>query len=155
MDHMHGVNQARFRPQAETESFSTHIDPQPDAVSLNPMEIIELDKQVAFEAPDLAVVREWISPRNSRAERISMAEITIPAGVRIHSHYHKVTEEHYFITKGTGRMELAGAFQEVNPGAAIVILPGEVHSIENTGSEPLEMLVTCVPHWEADDQVFV
>lgn len=118
------------------------------------MEIIQKSQLTPITAPDNAIALEWISHRNSRAQTHSLAEITVPPGVTVKTHYHKLTEEVYFITQGKGIMYLEGERHEVVPGDAIVILPGERHGIENATGEPLEMIVTCVPSWEAEDQYF-
>ena len=121
---------------------------------LKTVDIVNLDQCTPFEAPDLAIIREWISPRNSGAKTISLAEITIPPGVQVKPHYHIVLEEHYFILEGSGIMELCEESREVSPGDAIVILPKQRHTITNNTDNPLKMYVTCVPAWTEEDQVF-
>ncbi len=118
------------------------------------MEVIQLENCPRITAPDEAIAQEWISPRNSRAKTQSLARIFIRAGVTVLEHHHVHTEEVYFIHEGKGMMFLQGEWREVHPGEAIVILPGERHSIRNEGPEDLVMLVTCCPAWTPEDQVF-
>ncbi len=119
------------------------------------MEVNNLNETPEFIAPDKAVVREWVSPSNSRAKTISMADIVIPPGVQVQPHYHIVLEEHYFIMEGEGEMEIGDSKQLLKAGDAVVILPRERHTITNHTDQPLKMLVTCVPAWTPEDQVFV
>ncbi len=118
------------------------------------MEIIRKSNIEPITAPDNAIALEWISHRNSRAKKQSLAVITIPQGTTVETHYHKLTEEVYFIMSGKGIMLLNGEKEVVTEGDSIVILPGEKHGIENPYDVPLIMFVTCVPGWEKEDQYF-
>jgi mannose-6-phosphate isomerase-like protein (cupin superfamily) len=119
------------------------------------MEIIRRDSVPAFVAPDKAIIRELAASRNSSARRQSLAEATIAAGNSVTEHFHKVTEEFYYILSGTGLMKIDGEEQQVNPGDTIVILPGMRHKITNNGTVPLVLLACCSPEWSAEDQVLV
>ena len=46
----------------------------------------------------------------------SLAEATVPAGGETAEHYHRVTEEIYFFTHGSGRMRLGEQERDVGPG---------------------------------------
>jgi mannose-6-phosphate isomerase-like protein (cupin superfamily) len=119
------------------------------------MEVIVRENCQKYVAPDQAVAQEIVSPRISRARKHSIAFIDIPAGVRVDPHRHIECEEVYYINAGTGLMYLDGETRQLVPGDTVVILPGEVHSIKNESQENLEMIVTCVPPWNPEDQVFV
>jgi mannose-6-phosphate isomerase-like protein (cupin superfamily) len=119
------------------------------------MEIIRRDSVPTFVAPDKAIIRELAASRNSSARRQSLAEATIAAGNSVTEHFHKVTEEFYYILSGTGLMKIDGEEQQVNPGDTIVILPGMRHKITNNGTVPLVLLACCSPEWSAEDQVLV
>jgi len=119
------------------------------------MEIIRRDSVPAFVAPDKAIIRELAASRNSSARRQSLAEATIAAGGSVTEHFHKVTEEFYYILSGTGLMKIDGEVQQVNQGDTIVILPGMRHKITNNGTNPLVLLACCSPEWTAEDQVLV
>lgn len=110
-------------------------------------EIIKLNEQPWYVAEDNAEAREFASPRNSRAQKMSIAEIKIPAGVHIIEHHHEVMEEIYFVQSGSGIMNINGLDQKVEQGDTIVILPGERHSIRNNTNEDLYLIVSCTPPW--------
>lgn len=120
----------------------------------NDIQVVKLDDQPWYEADDKAVAREIASPRNSRAERLSIADIIIPAGVKVKPHYHEVIEEIYFVSGGSGIMWLDGKEKKVVKGDAIVIKPGERHSIHNNTDEELRLIVTCTPDWTPDCLIF-
>jgi mannose-6-phosphate isomerase-like protein (cupin superfamily) len=117
------------------------------------MEIVPVTLQPWYEAPDRALAREVVSPRNSRCKTHSIAQIRIPAGIEIREHHHLVTEEVYHVTAGGGRMTLAGESRDLVPGDTVVIRPGEAHKIAASPKVDLEMLVTCVPAWSPEDQI--
>ena len=68
------------------------------------------------------------------------AVITIPPGCSIGAHEHVGEEEIYFFRKGEGVLTEDGAAKEVRAGDVAVTRSGGTHSIENRGTEDLEML---------------
>lgn len=118
------------------------------------VEVVQLEEQTWYEADDRAVAREIASPRNSRAEKLSIADIIIPAGVKVRPHYHEVMEEIYFIAEGSGLMHVAGNERQVGKGDAIVVKPGERHFIHNNTDEELRLIVTCTPAWTPESLIF-
>ncbi|MFP4282533.1 MAG: cupin domain-containing protein [Opitutales bacterium] len=130
-------------------------DPFP-AASFTPgeIEVVALDQQPWYEADDGAIAREYASPRNARAEKLSIADIKIPAGTTVRPHYHREIEEIYHIVSGAGTMLLNGNEKSVGPGDTVVILPGERHGIRNAGPAELRMIVTCTPPWTPDCMEF-
>ena len=79
----------------------------------------------------------------------------MPVGGRTVAHYHRVTEELYFFTAGRGRMTLGDDEREVGAGDCVVIPPGAVHGLVNTGEEPLVLLCCCAPAYSHEDTVLV
>jgi mannose-6-phosphate isomerase-like protein (cupin superfamily) len=79
----------------------------------------------------------------------------VPVGGRTVAHYHRVTEELYFFTAGSGRMTLGDEEREVGAGDCVVIPPGQVHGLVNTGGEPLVLLCCCAPAYSHEDTVLV
>ena len=61
---------------------------------------------------------------------MSIADIIIPAGVKVVPHKH-AWEEVYMVTAGRARMMLEDQYRDVKAGDSIVILPFEWHTIEN------------------------
>jgi len=117
------------------------------------MEIVRRDSVPAFVAPDKAIIRELAASRNSSAKKQSLAEATIAVGDSVTEHYHKVTEEFYYILSGTGLMKINDEEEQVHPGDTVIILPGMRHKITNNGTVPLVLLACCSPEWTAEDQV--
>jgi oxalate decarboxylase/phosphoglucose isomerase-like protein (cupin superfamily) len=90
-------------------SSSSHCKPAVPAAPPPVIQVIQIEKQPWYEADDKALAREIASPRNSQAQALRIADIIIPAGVAVKPHYHKVIEEIYYVTAGSGIMMLTGA----------------------------------------------
>jgi len=119
------------------------------------MDVKNLDAVEAFITKDGSEIRELLAHRNSGIRKQSLAEARVAPGKSTAPHYHRLTEEIYYILCGTGKMTIDGESRDVGPLDAIAIPPGQVHTILNTGSEPLVFLCTCAPAYEHDDTVLV
>ncbi|MBD3385841.1 cupin domain-containing protein [candidate division KSB1 bacterium] len=65
-------------------------------------------------------------------------------GVSIGVHQHKDDEEYYYIIDGEGTMTLDDKTFTVQPGDITAVYPGGYHGLENTGSEPMRIIVVSV-----------
>ncbi len=119
------------------------------------MDIHNINDVPAFTTKDGSEIRELLAHRNSCIAKQSLAEARLPPGASTAPHYHPRTEEIYYILTGTGRMQIGEEVRDVGPGDAIAILPGQVHTITNTGQGVLKLLCCCAPAYEDDDTVLV
>jgi putative monooxygenase len=126
----------------------------PTAKPPAPIQVVNIEKQPWATADDHAVARQIISPSNSRARGVSIADIIIPPGVEVRKHHHQFIEEIYYVTAGEGIMYINGATQHLGVGDAVVVRPGEVHSISNPTKNNLRLIVTCTPSWTPDCLLF-
>jgi len=76
----------------------------------------------------------------------------VPAGTSTQRHYHRASEEFYFILEGIGTMEIDGTSRDIAPGDAILIPPGSRHQIFAT--QTLRFLCCCAPPYSHDDTFF-
>lgn len=119
------------------------------------MDVRNLDEVEAFVTKDGSEIRELLAPRNSVIQQQSLAEARLEPGCSTTAHYHRLTEEIYYIVGGTGQMSVGELSRAVGPGDAIAIPPGQVHQITNTGESTLHLLCCCVPPYEHDDTVLI
>ncbi|MGH7485234.1 MAG: cupin domain-containing protein, partial [bacterium] len=75
--------------------------------------------------------------------------IVAPPGASIGPHMHRSVAEFYYVMSGAGSMRVAGETAPVRAGDAIPVQLSEVHSCENTGSEPLEFMVVGISNGAA------
>ncbi len=81
----------------------------------------------------------------------SLARIVIPKGKSSEAHFHKVSQETYFILEGEGQMSVDGEEFTLKSDQACHIEPGEIHQIKNKGESDLIFLAVCVPPWLPED----
>jgi mannose-6-phosphate isomerase-like protein (cupin superfamily) len=117
------------------------------------MDVKNIAEAGPFVTKDGSEIRELLAHRNSAIRNQSLAEARLPPGGATQEHYHRATEEIYYITSGSGRMRLNGEERSVRAGDAIAIPPGARHKIWNTGSGTLHLLCCCAPAYEHDDTV--
>lgn len=115
------------------------------------MDIKNLDGVQPFITKDGSEIRELLAARNSVIRNQSLAEARLEVGASTQEHYHKRTEEIYYITHGTAKIRIEGEMREVGPGDAIAIPPGQRHKLWNTGNQQLRLLCCCAPGYEHDD----
>lgn len=119
------------------------------------MEVISRENCQPFVTLDGSTIREIAAPRNSSLRNFSLAEATLPPGTRTRRHYHRCSEEVYYVLQGKGLMWLEGKEGEVGPGEAIVIPPGKKHQIFNPGPGDLVFLCICSPPYQHEDTVLL
>lgn len=116
------------------------------------MEIRKHAEQSPFTTKDGSTIRSLLDLSNAPVKNQSLAEATLPAGAETERHYHKLSEEFYYLTTGRGMMEIDGMEREVVPGDAILIPAGAWHQIR--AIEPLEFLCCCAPPYAHEDTYF-
>lgn len=108
-----------------------------------------------FTASDGCRLRELLHPKNDPVELpYSIAVARVEAGKQTYRHILKQTEI-YYILSGTGRMHVNEEIQEVKEGDAILIPPGSIQWLENTGMTELRFIAIVSPPWAAQDDVRV
>lgn len=116
------------------------------------MIIKNLSQQAPFTTKDGSLIRSILDLSNAPVEKQSLAEAMVPAGVSTERHYHKVSEEFYFVLSGKGLMEVDGCEQEIGPGDAVLIPATHWHQI--TGLADLRFLCCCAPPYAHEDTYF-
>ncbi len=116
------------------------------------MEIRAREQQTPFTTKDGSTIRSLLDLSNAPVANQSLAEAALPACAQTDRHYHKLSEEFYYLLAGTGVMEIDGESREVCPGDAILIPPGAWHQIR--AIEPLQFLCCCAPPYAHEDTYF-
>ncbi len=113
------------------------------------MIIRQLSSQKPFTTKDGSQIRSILDLSNAPVEKQSLAEATLKTGLSTIRHFHKESEEFYFILKGLGEMELDGETSEVREGDCILIPPGAWHQIR--AIEDMQFLCCCSPPYSHED----
>ncbi len=116
------------------------------------MEVRHLAEQEPFITRDGSTIRSILDRANAPVEQQSLAEASVPAGRATERHYHRQSEEFYFLLEGEGTMEINGEERVVGPGDAVLIPAGAWHQIRATSN--LRFLCCCAPPYAHEDTFF-
>jgi mannose-6-phosphate isomerase-like protein (cupin superfamily) len=104
------------------------------------------------KVPDLCgLAIELINTENVNSKLISTALIIIDPTKESVKHYHKIMEEIYYITEGSGEIILDDKKFNINHGDSIFIPPLLKHQIKNTGSSSLKFISIDSPPYDEKD----
>jgi mannose-6-phosphate isomerase-like protein (cupin superfamily) len=117
------------------------------------MHVSNLDEAEPFVSTDGSTIRELAGRVSLPSEKQSLAEASVAVGGATDEHHHAVTEELYFFLAGTGLMRLGDEERAVGAGDCVLIAPGTIHKVFNTGEEPLRLLCCCAPPWSPGDTI--
>jgi mannose-6-phosphate isomerase-like protein (cupin superfamily) len=104
-----------------------------------------------YVTKDGSEIRELMHPAVHGNRAQSLAEATVPPGGETLLHRHRVTEELYHVTAGTGSMTLGTETFDVRAGDTVCNSPGTPRRIRNTGAAPLRILCACAPAYAHED----
>ena len=113
------------------------------------MELRNRDRDaLPFTTKDGSTIRELM-----HAEAQSLAEATLEPGQSTERHYHRVSEELYYVLEGGGELEFEGDVREVRAGDCVAIPPGAWHAFR-AGTAGAAFLCCCAPPYRHDDTYF-
>jgi mannose-6-phosphate isomerase-like protein (cupin superfamily) len=115
------------------------------------MSVLQIHSLSSYSAPDGSVIRELASPRQGGITSHSLADITLPPGTKVEAHFHKMSDEVYWVIEGAGEVLLEDLWHPVEAGSIVTIPVGTIHAVKSAPSTPLKMAVTCCPAWVPED----
>ncbi|MGA9772761.1 MAG: cupin domain-containing protein [Blastocatellia bacterium] len=98
-------------------------------------------------------IRPLIDRTTSEITGCSLAEETLLPGQAVTPHHHREIEEVYYILSGRGVMQVGDEKREVSAGDAVYVPRTARHTLENTGTEPIKLLLVCGPAFFYEDEV--
>ena len=111
------------------------------------MEVTSLTSVTPFTTKDGSTIQEL-----HHTALQSLAQATLDPGQTTQRHYHRESEEIYFLLEGEGDLEIDGETTRIGPGDAALIPPGAWHEI--VAASPLRFLCCCAPPYSHDDTFF-
>ena len=76
-------------------------------------------------------------------------------GFLLKSHLHKTHDETVYVIRGTGQMLIDDKWVDIKPGNLHFNPTGKIHSIKQTGNEPLVVVSIFTPGMKEPDRHFV
>ena len=116
------------------------------------MNVINLASQKPFTTKDGSQIRSILDLSNAPVKNQSLAEANLSKGGATDRHFHRQSEEFYFLLEGDGLMEIDGEFRLVVAGDGILIPAGTWHQISTTNG--VRFLCCCSPPYSHDDTYF-
>lgn len=117
------------------------------------MIIINRQRAAVINTPHGSEIRPLVDRTTSEIKLCSLAEEVLPVGTKVGRHYHLKTEEVYYILHGSGEMTVNSETRAVGSGDAIFIPRNATHTLENTGTEPMTLLLVCGPAYSLEDHL--
>jgi mannose-6-phosphate isomerase-like protein (cupin superfamily) len=90
---------------------------------------------------DTVFYRRTLGPGSFASNWAFVDHLLIPPGSSVGRHFHSGVDEVYFVIKGKGKVRVNDEFADIAYGDAVPIRAGEIHSLESTAADPLEMVV--------------
>jgi mannose-6-phosphate isomerase-like protein (cupin superfamily) len=107
------------------------------------MLILNRNNSKVINTPHGSEIRPLMDRTTSAIQKCSLAEEILPAGSAVGRHFHRETEEIYYILSGSGEMTVGSETEKVSAGDAVYIPANNIHTLNNTGSEPMKILLVC------------
>ena len=106
----------------------------------------------AFVGEDGCAIQELVGKGAAiKNGRFSVVKTVVPPSTKALRHRHKLTEELYIVTSGTGQIVVDDKVIDVSAGDAVIIDIGERHFAVSCADETLEFLAISLPAYDADD----
>ena len=98
-------------------------------------------------------IRPLIDRTVSSITQCSLAEEILMPGQAVTPHHHRQIEEIYYVLEGRGVMSVGTEQREVASGDAIFVPRDHRHTLTNTGTEPMRLILACGPAFFYEDEV--
>ena len=111
-----------------------------------------INEREGIRVPDICgTAVELINNTTTGSTKVSLAKLIVGPGQKSQRHYHKETEEIYYILSGGGRVAIGDESFGIGPGSAIFLPTGMAHEIHNTGEEELVFVCADAPVFDEQD----
>lgn len=117
------------------------------------MIIVNRKRAVTINTAHGSELRPLIDRTTSGITQCSLAEEILPPACAVIPHHHREIEEIYYILSGRGLMTVGEETSEVEAGDAVYVPRGHRHTLENTGVQPITLLVACGPAFFYEDEI--
>lgn len=119
-------------------------------------QFVKKEHSKPFIAKDGALIFELLCPETSDIQNLSVASGYLKPRQKALPHFHRISEEVYYVITGRGRVRVGNDTMNIGAGDAIHIPVGAVHALENTSSrERMKILAISAPPYGDNDIFFV
>jgi uncharacterized cupin superfamily protein len=90
---------------------------------------------------DTVFYRRALGPGAFESNWAFVDHLLIPAGASAGRHFHAGVDEVYLVIKGKGKVHVNDEVADIAYGDAVPVRAGEIHSLESSATEPLELII--------------
>lgn len=90
---------------------------------------------------DTVFYRRALGPGSFESNWAFVDHLLIPVGSSVGRHFHSGVDEVYFVIRGKGKIHVNDEWADIAYGDAVPVRAGEIHSLESSETDPLEMIV--------------
>lgn len=102
-------------------------------------------------AMDGALIYELFSEEERRKTDVGLAVGVLPPQKKAKLHFHKISDEVYYIFSGKGKINLDDSAAKVEKGSMAYIPANTIHGLENLSAKNLEVLCLSSPAYSDKD----
>src|SRR4030042_1592913 len=88
-----------------------------------------------FIARDGALIYELFRRSRFKIKNFSIATGFLKPSQKAIPHYHKISEEIYYVLSGRGKVRVGGHIGKIKQGNAVYVPPKTIHALENTSKK--------------------
>lgn len=100
-------------------------------------------------------LRWLVTPELLDSKHLSVCVIRVAPGEKVRpAHSHPNGEEVIYIIKGSGRVLVNGEVSPVREGSAVLFPQGQIHMLQNTGTEEMKVICFFAPATNLDNYKF-
>lgn len=110
-----------------------------------------------FVTKDKSIIREFFHPLRETSKEtprnitFSIALATVKPSKKTLRHLHETSAEFYYVTNGTGIIQLNSKKEFIKENTLVYIPAGIQHTVANTGKDDLCILCICYPPYSHED----
>ena len=90
---------------------------------------------------DTVFYRRALGPASFVSNWAFVDHLLLPAGSSVGRHFHQGVDEVYFVIRGKGQVHVNDEWADIAYGDAVPVRASEIHALESTPADPLELIV--------------
>ncbi|BBD39635.1 hypothetical protein Amn_45150 [Aminobacter sp. Y103A] len=113
-----------------------------------------VEDPVNVPEPDKYRITQFLGRQSDpRRDNLSVALEVIESGVRKPQHFHRASDELFYVVSGSGFLTIEGVQHRLTAGDAYLVEVGQKHFLAAADDEQLSVLLVSTPAYEPSDYI--